>query len=466
MRRLAPTRRSTLALLGAGLAAPLGLPARAQGEGEGEIAEATRALIYLTGREQARALNTLRAYGAADIIPSLILAMRFGPRRSSAVSRLAADIAGEPGRAGWFEWMLWQQDHPEIVPHQSYAALKLELLHQIDPSFARFLNDETTRRDRMKIRLEEIVWGGVAVDGIPSLDDPTLITPAQASYLKDDDPVFGVAVNGDARAYPLRIMNWHEMFNDVIGGVPVALAYCTLCNAAILFETGAEGRDERFIFGSSGFLYRSNKLMFDRQTDSLWNQFTGEPVVGPLVDKGVSLAIRPVVITDWADWRAQHPDTQVLSLETGHRRDYGSGVAYRDYFASPDLMFPALADTLHLGVKDQVYGVRLPSGAKAWPIEAFRARPVINDEVGGAPVVLVGDAATRAVRAYARGGETFAAGDAPTRPVSADGATWTLSEDALRAPDGREAPRLPGHVSYWFAWNGYLGMESELYDGS
>ena len=146
-------------------------------------------------------------------------------------------------------------------------------------------------------------------------------------------------------------MGWHEMFNEVIGGVPVALAYCTLCGAGILFETQVEGQDAPFVFGSSGLLYRSNKLMFDRQTRSLWNQFTGEPVNGPLVDSGIRLKIRPVAITTWQDWRNTHPNTTVLALETGHFRDYGSGVVYRDYFRSPDLMFPALVDQSQLQLK-------------------------------------------------------------------------------------------------------------------
>ena len=98
-----------------------------------------------------------------------------------------------------------------------------------------------------------------------------MIAAGDADYLRDDDLVFGVEINGDIRAYPLRIMGWHEMFNEVIGGVPVALAYCTLCGAGILFETAVEGRDEPFVFSTSGFLYRSNKLMYDRQTESMWN---------------------------------------------------------------------------------------------------------------------------------------------------------------------------------------------------
>lgn len=135
----------------------------------------------------------------------------------------------------------------------------------IDPNFTAFLYSGV----RHSIRLEEIAWGGVNKDGIPSLDNPALINAEDAEYLKEDDLVFGVSINGDTRAYPLRIMDWHEMFNDVIGGVPVALAYCTLCGSGILYETDMGDGKEPIIFGSSGFLYRSNKLMYDKQTHSL-----------------------------------------------------------------------------------------------------------------------------------------------------------------------------------------------------
>jgi hypothetical protein len=272
-----------------------------------------------------------------------------------------------------------------------------------------------------------------------------------------------VEINGDARAYPLRIMGWHEMFNETIGGVPVALAYCTLCGAGILFETKVEGRDKPFVFGSSGFLYRSNKLMFDRETDSLWNQFTGRPVSGPLVNSNIELKIRPVTITSWQRWKEQHPDTKVLSLQTGHNREYGSGVVYQAYFASPDLMFPTLVrNEEQVKRKDYVFGIRDVAAAKAWPVTAFAAKPVINDAVGGRNVVLIGDAATRTVRAYDRKDHEFEKTGAPDR-LAGPGGEWTLTEDALVGPGGESLARLPGHVSYWFAWDGYLGVKSELY---
>ncbi len=422
------------------------------------VVEMSTLLVFGGPDENQAALETLSARGDTDIVPSLILAMRYsrlgeGPFAAALTRLTGAEIAG-----GWNGWMTWMEDHPEIVPHASYLEFKRRLYGVIDPRFGEFLYAGLPH----DIRLEEIVWGGVRVDGIPALTNPRHIVGSQADYLEPDEQVFGVEINGDVRAYPLRMMDWHEMFNDVVGGVPVSLAYCTLCGAGILFDTTVDGYDEAFVFGSSGFLYRSNKLMYDQQTKSLWNQFTGRPVTGALVGSGIELAIRPVAITSWRRWLERHPDTKVLSLETGHVRDYRPGRPYGEYFASPDLMFPAVLRDDSLDQKDQVFGVRLPGGAKAWPLDVFAGGAVINDRVGLTELVLVGDLETRTVRAYRREGLDFMAGSAPDR-LLADGVEWIVTEDALTAPDGRSLDRLPGHVAFWFAWAGYL-RDAELYD--
>jgi len=369
------------------------------------------------------------------------------------------------------EWIV-QRNNDDLAPHlitaMRFSALPSEnitsALQKItghdDANFKRFFSPNT----QFDIRPEEIVWGGVRVDGIPALDNPKHISVSDASYLQDDDEVFGVEINGDVRAYPLRIMGWHEMFNDVVGGVPVSLAYCTLCNAGILFEGDIEGREkfdikEPLTFGSSGFLYQSNKLMYDRQTDSLWNQFTGEPVSGKLKGSGIELNIRPVVITSWGEWKKQNPETKVLSLDTGFKRDYGSGVVYREYFASSDLMFPALGDTTRkLGNKNEVFGMRLKGGIKAWPLDAFKGGRVLNDAVGKTNVVLIGDDKTRTVRAYDRNEFEF-----NEKLQTQGGVQWRLTEGELVNDDNQKLKRLPGHISYWFAWAGYLGDKSELF---
>ena len=441
-----------------------GWSARALPLNDETVGQITETILFGSTEASDAGLRLLASRGKPDVVPALILSLRFR-RNDSDILGTISGLIGKPVKS-WRDAMLWQEANPKNIPHPSFRKLKIEVLERIDPRFMQFLGGDRSSRENLKIRLEEIVWGGVKVDGIPSLDNPKLVAARDAGYMRDDDLVFGVEIKGDARAYPLRIMGWHEMFNDVVGGVPVALAYCTLCGAGILFETGEVHQGKTLVFGSSGFLYRSNKLMFDRQTNSLWNQFTGEPVSGPLKDAGLKLKIRPVVITTWKKWEARHPATKVLSLDTGHNRNYGSGVVYRDYFASPSLMFPVIVrDESVVRRKDYVFGIRDVAAAKAWPLTAFAREPVINDAVGAKPVVLVGDAGSRTVRAYERGARSFVAGKAANilNEAGAAGAAWEITEDRLVGPDGATLARVPGHISYWFAWDGYLGVGSELY---
>ncbi|MGH1353042.1 MAG: DUF3179 domain-containing protein [Methyloligellaceae bacterium] len=420
-------------------------------------------LLFGGAEKKTRALQEVTRRGKQDVIATLILALRYQGPSLELVNTLQK-LTGDNSIKDWNDAMLWQEAHPEVIPHESFRSFKLLVFNQIDPQFMRFLGQERALRKNMKIRLEEITWGGVQVDGIPSLDNPKLIAGKDALYLKDDDLVFGVSINNDIRAYPLRIMGWHEMFNETIGGVPVALAYCTLCGSGILFETHVKGRDKPLIFGSSGFLYRSNKLMFDRETDSLWNQFTGEPVSGPLVNSGIKLKIRPVLITSWKDWKTKHPETKVLSLDTGHRRNYGSGVVYNEYFASPDLMFPTIVKNEDkVRRKDYVFGIRTTGTARAWPLAVFKQEKIINDVIGDKNIVLIGNAETRSVSAYERGEHNFTTGTS-LDTLNSKGKVWSVKEDHLLGPDNEKLSRLPGHIAYWFAWDGYMGVKSTLYD--
>lgn len=395
--------------------------------------------------------------GKKDAIPVLIQSLRFSRLESQSLVKALKTLSGEDAGRRWFDWMLWQQAHPEIKPVEGFDSIKADIFAKIDPAFRVFLYSGVAH----DIRLEEITWGGVVKDGIPALTNPKLIAPGDAKYITDKELVFGVSINGDARAYPLRMLDWHEMFNDVIGGVPVSLAYCTLCGSGILFETTVEGREKPFVFGSSGFLYRSNKLMYDTETHSLWNQFTGRPVVGTLTGSGITLKTRPVAITSWADWLKGNPDTKVLSLDTGYERDYTPGAPYSRYFSSPDLMFPALVDEKKLKAKDYVFALRSSSTEKAWPLTLFKTARVINDSAGAISLTLVGNAATRTVRAYRTEGEKFTLSK-DKETLTHEGKSWKITEDALIGPGGKKFHRLPGHVAYWFAWSGYLGKEGEL----
>ncbi len=445
------TRRAALAAGALGLTLTAGAPTFAQTPPS--IDQLLRAALSTTGPAQAAALAQIAARRDRSAVAGLIQGLFWLRPDDPGIDDTLAAITGAPVR-GWFDWTVWQQNHPEIGPHPQYAALLADLLAMVDPRFRRFVFANM----KHAIRLEEIVWGGVRVDGIPALDRPRLVAADEATYLNEDDRVFGVEIGGDARAYPLRVADWHEMVNDVVGGVPVSLAYCTLCGAGILFAGRVVGRAEPFTFGSSGLLYRSNKLMYDRATDSLWNQFTGKPVSGKLLGSGIELTVLPVALTSWSAWRTLHPGTRVLSLETGHIRNYTAGAAYGRYFADDKLAFPAAVNNAATQ-KDLAFGVRVAGGVKAWPLARFANGAVVHDRVGLLDVVLVGDPKGGAVRAYEAQGRTFRR-DGADRLVASDG-TWTITEPALRGPAKRSLARLPGHVGYRFAWEGYYGAGVE-----
>ncbi len=480
---------------------------------------------------------------------------------------------------GWQGHFEWASEHDIVLPPH-YDEFKGQLLAAfVDAEFTRFF--QPGAMDRANINLIEAVWGGVTVDGIPSLVNARQINPVEArdeghrfvdfcrdgdcSYPAADELVFGLSFDGDSRAYPLRLLNWHEMFNDVIGhaplfaapdgeqvcnfraprsfealarsgegwvmiegrsagcpregwlrvedilwrdgeapagipalpditageskleasgvsgqvdGRPVMLAYCTLCGAGVLYDVSVPDLsytdfngdavslgDTVLEFGSTGMLMRSNKLMYDRNTDTVWNALTGEPAFGLLATSGIALDVLPVVVTDWASWLEEHPDTSVLSLDTGFRRNYTNGAAYSDYFNSVDLMFPSWQqDTALIENKDMVFALRLGGQPKAYPLAAIIPERVINDELAGRGLVIVAEATPErdffepggaAVRAYDSGGNLFSAGDDDLTLVSADGRAWRITEEALIGADGARLERIGGHLAFWFGWFGF-----------
>lgn len=339
------------------------------------------------------------------------------------------------------------------------------LMAKVDPRFAELLAPGTPRR----VGMDEIVWGGVGVEGIPSLLDPKTIDADEADFLDPEEPVFGVYVNGSARAYPQRILDWHEMANDIVGDVPVALTYCTLCGAAVLYDRRIGERT--FGFRTSGLLQRSNKLMFDVQTRNLWNQLTGEPVIGSLAHSGLRLNVLPVVTTSWSAWKREHPDTDVVALDTGYDRDYSAGAAYGDYFRSLETMFPAAGKRAEdaYADKERLLIVRLGARSAAFPLRSLVDSRIHNKEVDGEGIVLVvseesgpdevwpgwgPEPLPASVRAYARGTNKFLL-DEQGKLLDAAGQTWHRTEEALVGPKGQRLDRLPSHGLFGFAWHSF-----------
>jgi len=261
------------------------------------------------------------------------------------------------------------------------------LLLSDEPSFPGF------DFSQLAVPREEIHHGGVPKDGIAALTDPRLISPNEASYLEPDDRVIGLVIGEEARAYPLIILDSHEIVNETIGTVPVAVTYCPLCDSAAVFDRRtASGTRE---FGVSGRLYNSNVLMFDRGGDpeSLWSQMKAEAITGPAVEQ--SLKPLPLELTTWSDWQERYPMTKVLWAETG---TYARN-RYADYFADPGVKYRMTATSDALLAKERVLGLWTSSTARAYPESAFSPEQTrITDQLDGKSVVIEFNPQTRSFR--------------------------------------------------------------------
>jgi hypothetical protein len=406
-------------------------------------------LLIGNGEERALAIENIVADWQPEYLPMALETIRLaGNQRFAALmTQMLRDKTGEDFGLDLRAWWRWVWNEPNSAG-PAYASFKSQLYRMIDPKFGGYFAEDRTAT----VRLDEVVWGGVRQDGIPPLRQPAMIAAAEADYLGDDNVVFGLAVNGDVRAYPKRILGWHEMFVDEVGGINVAGVYCTLCGTMILYKTEIDGIDHAL--GTSGFLYRSNKLMYDQATQSLWNTIWGRPVIGPLAGTGIELERMSLVTTTWGEWRRRHPDTKVLSLATGHARDYSEGAAYRAYFATDDLMFavPELDDRLKN--KDEVLGlVFADQAAQPLAISAafLQKKPVHHDLVGELALVVLTDR-SGANRVYETNGTTFADYDGDVTAVDESGLTWMLEESGLVSTTGLSLPRLPAHRAFWFGW--------------
>jgi hypothetical protein len=242
-----------------------------------------------------------------------------------------------------------------------------------------------TNRAKALVPLDEIVPGGPPPDGIPAIDRPKFVTPGEADrWLQAREPVLAVEIGGDARAYPLQIMTWHEIVNDSVGGRPVSVTYCPLCNSGIVFDRRVGGTVHDF--GTSGKLYKSDLVMYDRQTHSLWSQMDGRAIVGDLA--GARLAVLPSNTLAYGEWKRLYPGGKVLSRETGHSRMYGRN-PYEGYDAPgshPFLFFDTVDP--RLPPKERVVGVLIGEHARAYPFGLLAERRVVADSLAGQPLVV------------------------------------------------------------------------------
>ncbi|MBR9699101.1 DUF3179 domain-containing protein [Candidatus Woesearchaeota archaeon] len=234
---------------------------------------------------------------------------------------------------------------------------------------------------------DKIRGGGPPKDGIPSIDNPKYVTVEEADvWIQDNELVLAMIYKGVKRVYPLQIMVWHEIVNDNIAGDPILITYCPLCGSGIAYERTLDG--EEVEFGTSGKLYNSNLVMYDRKTDSYWSQIDGQAIVGELT--GMELTPISVDTVVWRDWKKVHPDSEVLSQDTGFTRSYGRD-PYGSYYEDSFLIFPVDNEDDRLHPKDIIFGIEVDGAYKAYREEDLKTDAEIEDTVNGVDIKVTRD---------------------------------------------------------------------------
>ena len=348
-----------------------------------------------------------------------------------------------------------------------------------EPPPARAELEFSTDFSKHSIPYSEILSGGPPKDGIPAVDEPRLVSVGEAdTWLKPQEPVVLFQVGAEARAYPLQILTWHEIVNDTVGDVPVTITFCPLCNTAIAFERMLDG--QALDFGTTGRLRFSNLIMYDRQTESWWQQATGDAIAGELT--GRQLKFLPAPIISWTDFKTAHPEGQVLSRETGYRRDYGRNpyAGYDDVNRSP-FLYRGPETPGALPPMARVVTVDLNGEAVAYPYDVLQEMPAINDTVGDTPVAVLWESGT----ASALDASTLASGrDVGTANVFSrelDGqnltfrfddtkiideqtaSEWNVLGQAMSGPlAGRQLTPVISVNHFWFSWAAFK-PETRIY---
>jgi len=300
------------------------------------------------------------------------------------------------------------------------------------------------------VPLDKIRSGGPPRDGIPSIDNPQFVNASEADFVSDDDVVIGLEINGDTKAYPLSILVWHEIVNDNVGDTPVAVTYCPLCFTNQVFDRTINGQEVEF--GTSGKLYNSNLVMYDRLTESYWSQALGTAIVGELA--GYELEKIPFDVITWKDWKTLHPESLVLSTDTGHLRPYGVD-PYGSYYTDPRILFPVENKDDRLPPKSLIVGFHHRNLYKAYKQENVESSQVINDEIFGKSILLVSQFSGN-TRAFERTVNDqvleFEYLDAKLIDLETQ-SVWSYEGVAISGPlEGTELTRMAIDPGFWFEW--------------
>lgn len=272
-------------------------------------------------------------------------------------------------------------------PTQSKSTQSTDINISLDPNTTKTIQ-KTQDGTKYLIHPDKLRSGGPPKDGIPSIDKPKYVNLSGVDWIKDTELVLAIKYKGVKRVYPLQILVWHEIVNDKIAGDSVLITYCPLCGSGIAYERKINGKEVEF--GTTGKLYNSNLVMYDRATDTYWTQIDGLAIIGPLTGSKLKpISIDTVV---WRDWKKQHPDSQVLSKETGYSRQYGTD-PYGSYYEDSFLFFPVNATDNRVHPKTVIFGVEVNGTYKAYRENDLKNKTTITDTVGGVKIQLHRDSA-------------------------------------------------------------------------
>ncbi len=299
------------------------------------------------------------------------------------------------------------------------------------------------------IPLDQIVSGGPPRDGIPSIDNPKFVS-AEDADLQDSDLVLGLNINGDIRAYPLNILVWHEIVNDEVGGTPIAVTYCPLCFTNQVFHRAIDNHTVEF--GTSGKLYNSNLVMYDRASESLWSQALGQAIVGEYAGK--KLERIPFDVAFWREWKVLYPESKVLSQDTGFGRPYGVD-PYGNYYTDPNILFPLSHLDNRLGPKEIVVGLENEGSYRAYPVQQIEDNHIINDEIGDRKIVVMSFYPFM-VRAFDRSVDGLFLDfqyDGSKVIDTQTSSIWNFEGEAIEGEmKDKQLVRLPFDEGFWFTW--------------
>ncbi len=296
----------------------------------------------------------------------------------------------------WLSWLVFFDGGAKRDFGPNSTSDTIDQVNQ-DNDLNKMAEREIKETDGVKhsVPLEEIIGGGPPKDGIPSIDNPKFVSVSEADYLSDNDPGMVVDIDGVQRFYPYQILVWHEVVNDTINGRRVLVTYCPLCFSGIVYDPTVDG--EQVEFGTSGKLWESNLVMYDRKTDSYWSQILGEAIVGEKT--GTKLKVLPSDLAKFGDWKKQYPAGQVLSRETGATRTYGTD-PYGDYYSNNDIFFPVSKTDERLDPKEFIFGIVTDTEEKAYPIAQLKKAGEVEDTVAGRTFVFKFESDIDAVRVF------------------------------------------------------------------